>query len=449
MISLSLFGTTTGLEVLTYPLGNTAPFKFEESWIGVSLSQLTLHPNKEAFVVFRKLAGNQLVTWVGVYRPAREIGYDRPGCFYGAGAWIIDRVADANILANTLREMANQIQARAMNGDRFVKKIADAGAEFSPPSQVSSLLASLAAINSGLKPEGEMAFIVESANPTDVIEWAQLASSASHFSKVIIGTTDQRPSSGQSSAIKPFMSLSLAIDHSYRILLADSLNFQRQISDKSDGEREFKRNFDAVERRISEKEDDLQRAYAKVQQLESALKQAQARIDSVAVSREVDHSGDRPSDISLTVAGTGRTETSDRHETPGTTRISQGGQASSATLPSRYAQPAHREPVTILGAPPEHSRFGRFEKILLASLVLVVAIVVIVGVSYRLNLFCMNPASLCGPEGEKQRPRKTPEDDPLLLPKMSDEIPENTLIQEPPDIQGDPRGPSNNPKKKK
>jgi hypothetical protein len=105
--------------------------------------------------------------------------------------------------------------------------------------------------------------------------------------------------------------------------------------------------------------------------------------------------------------------------------------------------------VKILGAPPEDSRFGRFEKILLASLVLVVAIVVIVGVSYRLNLFCMNPASLCGPEGEKQRPSKTPEDDPLLLPQISEEIPANTLIEEPPDIPGDPRGPSNNPKKKK
>ena len=449
MISLSLFGTTTGLEVLTYPLSNTAPFKFEEAWIGVSLSQLTLHPNKDAFVVFRKLAGNQLVTWVGLYRPAREIGYDRPGCFYGAGAWIIDCVADTNILANTLQEMANQIRARAMNGDRFVKRISDAGSEFSPPSQVSSLLASVAAVNSGLKPEGETAFIVEAANPKDVIEWAQLAPSASHFSKVVIGTTDQCPNSGQSSAIKPFMSLSLAIDHSYRVLLDDLRNFQRQISDSSDRDREFKRNLDAVERRISEKEVDLQRAYATVDRLNNDLKQAQARIDSLVVSRGIDHSGDRPSDRLLPVAGVVRAEASDRDESPVRTPISQGGQTSSAPLRNRYAQPAQRDPLKMWGDLPEQSRFGQIEKILLASLVLVVAIVVIVGVSYRLNLFCMNPASLCGPEGEKERSFKTPEYDPLLIPQISEEIPENTLIEETSDIPVDPRNPSINPKKKK
>jgi len=450
VISLSLFGTTTGLEVLTSPLSNTAPFKFEEAWIGISLSQLTPQPNKDAFVVFRKSAGNQLVTWVGLYRPAREIGYDRPGCFYGAGAWIVDCVADANILANTLWEMANQIQSKAMNGDRFVKKIADAGAEFSPPSHKSSLLASLAAIKSGLKSEGETAFIVEAANPIHVIEWAQLAPSASHFSKVVIGTTDQRPSSGQSSAIKPFMSLSLAIDHSYQILLADSLNFQRQISDKSDRDREFKRNLDALERRISEKEDDLQRAYATVDRLNNDLKQAQSRIDSLVVSRGIDYLGDLPNDRSLPVAGAGRTEASDRHETPGTTRVSPGEQASSATLPSRSAQPAHREPVTILGAPPAQTRFRSINKILMASIVLVVAIGVFVVFSYRQYLGClMMPASLCGPAGEKERSPKTPDDVPRVPPRNSEENPDDDSKAESSDIPVDLRSPSNNPKKKK
>jgi hypothetical protein len=245
------------------------------------------------------------------------------------------------------------------------------------------------------------------------------------------------------------MSLSLAIDHSYRVLLDDLRNFQRQISDSSDRDREFKRNLDAVERRISEKEVDLQRAYATVDRLNNDLKQAQARIDSLVVSRGIDHSGDRPSDRLLPVAGVVRAEASDRDESPVRTPISQGGQTSSAPLRNRYAQPAQRDPLKMWGDLPEQSRFGQIEKILLASLVLVVAIVVIVGVSYRLNLFCMNPASLCGPEGEKERSFKTPEYDPLLIPQISEEIPENTLIQEPPDIQGDPRGPSYNPKKKK
>jgi len=157
-----------------------------------------------------------MVTWIGLYRPAREMGYDRPGGFYGAGAWIIDHAADASLLTELLCEMANQIQGKAMNGDSFIKKIADVRNDFTPPIQVPSILASLTKANSGFKPDGESAFIVEVSNAIDVIEWAQRAQSASYFSKAMLGTADQIPDAGLSSTLRLFASHSLAIEAAYK-----------------------------------------------------------------------------------------------------------------------------------------------------------------------------------------------------------------------------------------
>lgn len=225
MIILTLFGTTTGLELQNFSLGNSAPaLKFEEAWIGVTPGQASLRQDKAAFVVFRRSVGGHLATWVGVYRQAREMGYDRPGGFYGAGAWIIDHVADARLLTESLFEMVNQIQSKTMNGDRFVRKMAEARNEFIPPSQTAALLAGLTKATSGFRPEGESAFIVEDSNAIDVIEWAQRAPSASYFSKTVIGEASQAPSAGQNSAFKLFTSHSLAIDAAYQRLSSEYRN---------------------------------------------------------------------------------------------------------------------------------------------------------------------------------------------------------------------------------
>jgi hypothetical protein len=266
VIILTLFGTTTGLELLNLPLtNNVPPLKLEEAWIGVTSSQLTLRTDKDAFVVFRRSVGDHLATWVGIYRPAREMGYDRPGSFYGAGAWIIDGVADAKLLTDLLREMANQIQAVTMQGDRFVKRLADVKSEFTSPNQVSPLIASFAKNNSGVNPEGESAFIIEIANPIDVIEWAQRASSASHFSKIIIGAIDQVPSAGLSSAFKFFPSLSLAIDTSYQRLMADTRNRIQAL----------KQSVMVLEKENSKKDVHLQSVIAELRQSEISKEQLQ------------------------------------------------------------------------------------------------------------------------------------------------------------------------------
>ncbi len=216
MIILTLFGTTTGLEVVHLPLESTpATLKLEDAWIEISPSQANTSSDKDLFVVFRKIIGPHLSTWIGLYRSAREIGYDRPGSFYGAGAWIIEDTVDVKLITEVLQLMASQVQAKAMNGDRFIKRISDIRSEITPPEQLSSLRKSLSKATAGCHPSGEVGFIVDGKNQLEIIDWAQKAHSANTFSKIFIGSNDQTPDHAGNSSITTYRSLAIAIESSY------------------------------------------------------------------------------------------------------------------------------------------------------------------------------------------------------------------------------------------
>lgn len=264
MIILTLFGTTTGLELLNIPLtNNIPPLKLEDAWIGVNSSQLSLQPDKDVYLVFRRSVNGHLVTWIGIYRPIREMGYDRAGSFYGAGAWIIDGAVDAKILIAFLRQMLDQVNTVAIQGDRFIKKLADVKGQFTPPNQVSTLISSISKINTGIKPEGESGFIIEGANPIDVIEWAQRASSASYFSKLVIGSAEHTPGAGQSSAFKIFPSLSMAIDTAYL----------RHITEARHRNQELTQTIISLEKKKNENEFELQTTLKKLNSTEVSRQQ--------------------------------------------------------------------------------------------------------------------------------------------------------------------------------
>jgi hypothetical protein len=229
VIFLTLFGTTTGLEVLNFPLSNSAlPFKIEDSWIEVSPSHLIIKPGKESYVILRRFVGTQTLTWIGLYRAAKEIGYERQGSFYGSGVWLIDRVVDVKLAIDVLRMMADQIQAKAMNGDSFVKRLADVRGDISPPSQVAALSDNPVKINSGCHPSGETAFINAGANPLEVIDWAQRAASAQFLNRIFIGTQDQSPDAGGRVSTQVFRSLASAIDSTFNRKTSD---LQKKVSE--------------------------------------------------------------------------------------------------------------------------------------------------------------------------------------------------------------------------
>jgi hypothetical protein len=221
VINLILFGTTTGLEIVEFPLPNTPRVSLEPSWIEVSSSQIVLRADKDGYVVRRKISDNQVITWIGLYRPAIEIGYDRPGSFYGAGAVLVDSVVDVTRMMEVLKYLAEQIQLKAMNGDRFIRKITDIRSELVRTPDISSLVSNIRKISGGCHPNGEVAFLVANGNTRDVLEWAQLAQSASAYSKLLIGSSDQVPSSSSNGSFPVLRSLSLAIEYSYQRLSSE------------------------------------------------------------------------------------------------------------------------------------------------------------------------------------------------------------------------------------
>ena len=303
MIFLTLFGTTTGLEVLNFPLSNSAvPFKIEDSWIEVSPSHLIIKPGKESYVILRRFVGTQTLTWIGLYRAAKEIGYERQGSFYGSGVWLIDLVVDVKLTVDVLRMMADQIKAKAMNGDSFVKRLADVRGDISPPSQLAALSDNPVKINSGCHPSGETAFINAGANPLEVIDWAQRAASAQFLNRIFIGSQDQSPDAGGRVSTQVFRSLASAIDFTFNRKTSD---LQKKVSELDlkvkelhqhnanlqDEYANVRSQIDGVRSELSSAKQQLQEAslnyrkeYARSESLESQLKDLRLTHNAAAVA---------------------------------------------------------------------------------------------------------------------------------------------------------------------
>lgn len=253
MIILTLFGTTTGLEVVQIPLAEIpASLKFDNSWIEITERQIVTNADNDAFVVFRKLIGSNIVTWIGLYRPAYEFGGSRSGCFYGAGAWLIGCVADVRALTETLRDLANQIQSTAMNGDRFVERISDVRSEIRVTSLASSLTSNLTKVDGGCYPSGDVAFIVSNGNVLEIIDWAQRSKSAYAFSKLFIGGADQVPGHSGPTSFVVHRSLSVAVEAAYVRLGNEYQSIHKNLNVKSDDLARTKLKLDKAEQNISE-----------------------------------------------------------------------------------------------------------------------------------------------------------------------------------------------------
>jgi hypothetical protein len=85
MIVASFFGTPAGLEVHRNPIGEATSIKIEDDWIDSLSEDVKLTSDSDVFYIYRRVEAGQLLTWVGVYRFAAEMGAGRPGGFYGAG----------------------------------------------------------------------------------------------------------------------------------------------------------------------------------------------------------------------------------------------------------------------------------------------------------------------------------------------------------------------------
>ncbi len=283
MIVLSLFGTTTGLEVQHFMPGKDAsPIKIDNTWVEVSPNQVALRSDADCYLLQRRKQDGKTLTWVGLYRSAREIGYDRQGGFYGAGVWLIDITVDARTLLEVLANLANQVRDKALSGGKFIKRIADIRSEISMPPQLGALASTLGNLaGGGCSAAGSVAFVVTSAQAPEIIEWAQKSRTAELFSTVFVGSADQYVANKtEFQQIYKFNGLQEAIDAAYVKRVNDLSNHNQKLSKECEEakdnltqalltEKDAKASFQQIEQQLlfaQRQNEELKRTQSFVQQ---------------------------------------------------------------------------------------------------------------------------------------------------------------------------------------
>jgi len=219
MITVSLFGTTKGLEVKHISIGEVSSLSIENTWLDLSENDVRLKSDSDVFRIYRRRASGKVLTWVGVYRSATAIGVDRAGGFYGAGVWLIGSVISSSAIFEVVIKLADQIRDLAIKDGKFIKKIADIWETVVPPPEVKTLLTDRASVTSrGLDPDkGRSAFITNTEDVVAVIDWAQRGVSADFFHHVLIGASDQfvAQNGPYIKGFEKFDSIHSAADHAY------------------------------------------------------------------------------------------------------------------------------------------------------------------------------------------------------------------------------------------
>lgn len=280
MIVLSLFGTTTGLEAQHFMPGKDAsPIKIDNTWVEVSPNQVALRSDADCYLLQRRNQDEKILTWVGLYRSAREIGYDRQGGFYGAGVWLIDITVDARTLLEVLANLANQVRDKALTNGKFIKRIADIRSEISMPPQLGALASTLGNLaGGGCSASGALAFVVGTDQAPDIIEWAQKSRTAELFSTVFVGSADQYVANKtEFQQIYKFNGLQEAIDAAY----------VKRVNDLSNHNQKLTKEFEAAKDNLTQALLTEKDAKASFQQLEQQLLLAQRQIAELKSAQSV------------------------------------------------------------------------------------------------------------------------------------------------------------------
>jgi len=229
MIHLCLFGVTAGLEVRLVALGDGAAPRFEDSWIEISTRDVSFEGDAEVFRVSRRRVSGQLLTWMGVYRPAREIHLNRSGGYYGAGIWMCENALPGRLAREVILSLADQLRDTALSGGRFVKPLAELNLnQLKLPIQPDKLLSECSPTQSvgGIFPGGSaQAILTDTKSISSIFDWAQRSRTAEFFGSVLVVTPERVvPSDGQlSKKTRTFGSISAAVEFAYaeRVRIAE------------------------------------------------------------------------------------------------------------------------------------------------------------------------------------------------------------------------------------
>lgn len=274
MITVCLFGISAGLEVHPFTIGEASGIQVDDAWLEISPHDVTVKPDADLFKVYRRLVGGKLLTWIGVYRSATEIGSSRPGGYYGAGVWLHDVALPGRSVCEVLVNLADQLKALALSNGKFIKRIADIKASIVPPQQLSSWAVLRGSLGGGVSVNGMIqGFIADTKSVVAIIDWAQRSRTAELFSQIVVGSADQYvPQQGQfQKNSEKYESLHAAIDGAYvkRIALVEDVR------------KKLATDLDATKKETAQLKQNKESDQKKLQEATQKVSVLTARVDSL------------------------------------------------------------------------------------------------------------------------------------------------------------------------
>lgn len=182
MISLRIFGTTRGLEIRAEgPI-----FEYEEHDNLIRLPD-SIKPDHELSYLSRRKFGNDIITWIGIYKPAFEIDYNRTGGFFGAGLLMKNECYEIIPILSLLDKLLDDVAAQIQTEGKFTRKLS----EYDPK----DLLTDNAAIaiiktpieKKGLSVNSKSVFFNDQKERNKILNWALKSENSSLFSEIIVG----------------------------------------------------------------------------------------------------------------------------------------------------------------------------------------------------------------------------------------------------------------------
>jgi hypothetical protein len=226
-ITPCIFGTTSGFEIHTL---TRLPLSLEDLAFAIKRNEVELSDRHFCVKTFRLRVNSEVFTWIGLYRKAFEIGFSREGGYYGAGVWLAEITVDSRLAMDVLRDLADQVNALAIEGGRFQRPLSDIVSNIQIPQSLIPLKESTERYQAGgmLPDAAQGAYVCQHESLWQIAEFGQNNVLAERFSSIIAAPAASFPKN-PSARLERYSDLTevvheLASDLSKRIAALDSAN---------------------------------------------------------------------------------------------------------------------------------------------------------------------------------------------------------------------------------
>jgi hypothetical protein len=194
VLAISLTGITAGSELCTF---GKLPLTILDEWVEINPTEVKLQRTADVYLLSRRIVEGRVLTWIGLYRPAYEIGGSRPGGYHGAGIWLLDKMANGEAVARLLPQLVDQVNRLAMTGGQFQRRLADIRTEVRlPDTDFDQVRKSMEPVTpgSGLGSGDLPRAFLDLSDPLDAphlgwfIYWVQAAPPFARFNRIVLST---------------------------------------------------------------------------------------------------------------------------------------------------------------------------------------------------------------------------------------------------------------------